>query len=390
MARSITGWRRWLVVLAGLAGVIVLLRVTLFRPRPVEVEVVAAARGVVEDVVTNSQAGTVRSRRRSKLGAERAGRVVAIPRREGAPVRAGDPLVLLDTSTAQRQLELARRDLEAAGGSLAAARAAARLADSNFERIERLHAERVVSERDFDEARSGRDRARAELSAAEAGLARARAAVRLAEDDLAHLAVTAPFAGVVAQRLVEVGESVVPGQPVIEIVAPDSLYVSARIDEIDIGRLAAGLPARVTLDPYRGETWRGVVAKVFPVVDERLEQNRTLEVEVDLRNDPAKPRPRPGISADVIIVVDQRDSVLRVPTFAVIEGRRVLVAENGRAVSREVATGVRNWEWTEIKEGLAPGDRVITSLDRKGVAEGAAVTAKPAAGGTGGVASAGR
>jgi HlyD family secretion protein len=354
----------------------VLLRLTVFRQRPIEVEVATVGRGVVEDEVTNSQAGTVKSRRDSKLGAERAGRVVSIPYREGAAVRKGEALVLLDTSTAATRLDLARRDLDVSEATVASARASSDYAKAQFDRTSKLYEQNMVSAGDLDQATSLRDRTGADLAAAVAGLARARANVRLAQDDLDHMRVVAPYDGVVAQRMVEVGESVVPGQMVIEVVAPNDLYVSARIDEVDIGRLRNGLPARVTLDPYRGVVWRGHVARVFPVVDDRLEQNRTLEVEVDIEIDPGKPQPRPGISADVVIIVDQRNDVIRVPTLAVIESKRVLLVKKGRAVARDVVTGLRNWDWTEIRQGLSVGDQVITSLDRHGVRDGAAVKAK--------------
>jgi HlyD family secretion protein len=70
--------------------------------------------------------------------------------------------------------------------------------------------------------------------------------------------------------------------------------------------------------------------------------------------------------------------VLRVPTFSVVEGKRVFVVERGRAVERAVAPGARNWEWTEIKSGLKPGDRVVTSLERSGLKAGARVKPAPA------------
>lgn len=368
-------WQRWSLIVLGIVVAIFVLRSTVFRPSPIEVDVVTVESGVVEDAVTNSQAATVKSRLRSRLGAERAGRVIDIPYREGAAVKKGETVVQLDASTARSQLDLARRDLEVAEASRQAAEAAFALAEVEYERISVLRDQGVVSQGELDQARSRFDGAQADLAARRAGKARAEAAVRIAQDDLAHMRVRAPFDGLVAQRLVEVGESVVPGQPVLELVAPHLLYVSARIDEVDIGRLEPGLPARVTLDPFRGEVWHGEVARVFPVVDDRLEQNRTLEVEVDIQTEPDKPEPKPGTSADVVIVIDTRDGVLRVPTFSVIEGRKVLVVENGKAVERVVQTGLRNWEWTEVVDGLAAGDRVITSLDKSGVKNGARVKA---------------
>jgi HlyD family secretion protein len=166
---------------------------------------------------------------------------------------------------------------------------------------------------------------------------------------------------------------------VLEIMSLDRLYVSAPIDERDAARLAPGLPARVTIDTYPGVVWDGQLARVAPLIEEAKEQNRTIEVEVDLPLVVGKPQPRPGMTADVEIVLDRRDTVLRVPTFAVTEGQRVLVVEAGRAVSREVSTGVRNWQWTEVRSGLAEGQTVITSLDRAGLKAGSAVRASPAA-----------
>jgi HlyD family secretion protein len=368
---------RWLLILAAAAVVLFLAGRLLFRPRPIEVEFARAEYGPVEDAVTNSEAGTVMSRASARLGAERAGRVAAIPFREGTFARRGAVLLALDRSTAATHLEAARRDLEAVTALHRAARAAATLARSSFERTERLGKDDLVSQAQLDEVRSRRDGAEADLHAAEARVASGRAAVRLAEDELAHLEVRAPFDGVVTRRLVEIGESVVPGQPVLELVDPDRLYVSAPIDERDAGRLEKGLPARVTLDTYPGVTWRGRIARVAPMVETAKEQNRTLEVEVELPVERGQPRPRPGMTADVEVVLERRERVLRIPSFALLEGRRVLVVERGRAIARDVQTALRNWEWTEVRSGVKEGESVVTSLDRSGLKDGVAVTAKP-------------
>jgi HlyD family secretion protein len=225
----------------------------------------------------------------------------------------------------------------------------------------------------MDLSKSKLEGAEAGLVGAEAQERRARSAVRLAQGEIEHLRVLAPFDGVVSQRMVEVGESVVPGQPVLEVVSLDRLYVSAPLDETDIGRVSEGLPARVTLDPYRGRVWQGVVTRVSPVVNDLREQNRTLDVEVEMQPDSTAPEPKPGTSADVEIILAHRDGVLRVPTHAVIEGKRVLVIEKGQAVERQVKTGLRNWDWTEITEGLSEGSQVITSLEKQGVKPGVRV-----------------
>lgn len=370
-------YRGWLIAGGALVALVVVGRIAC-RPHPIEVETAEAGYGPVEDLITNSEAGSVRSRSQAKVGAERAGRVAAIHRREGATVRAGEALIELDASTAERRLEAARRDLDATRAARDAARAGAVLARQVHERLERLREGQLVSAEQMDEARSRRDGAAAQLEAAEARVASATAAVRLADDEIAHMTVRAPFEGVVTRRFVEVGESVIPGQPLIEVTSLERLYVSAPIDERDAGRLSTGQPVRITVDTYEGDVWEGRVTRLAPMVEEAREQNRTLEIEADLPADSTRPRPRPGMTADVEIILSRRDSVLRVPTPSLMENGRVYVVESGRAVLRTVEPGLRNWDWTEIRSGLAAGARVVTSLDRQGLKAGVAVASKAA------------
>src|SRR5262245_11752517 len=174
MLRRFRGW-----MIAALA-VVVLAIVGRFacRPPAIEVEIAEAGYGAVEDIVANSEAGSVRSRAQAKVGAERAGRVAAIRRREGAAVKAGETLVELDASTARQRLEAARRDLEATRAARDAARAAALMARQSWERLERLRDGQLVSAEELDQARSRRDGAQSELEAGEARAASAAAAVK--------------------------------------------------------------------------------------------------------------------------------------------------------------------------------------------------------------------
>jgi HlyD family secretion protein len=237
-----------------------------------------------------------------------------------------------------------------------------------------------VATEQLDTARSAADRTRAEAAAARAQIERAAAAVRLTEQEIENLRVRAPFDGVVAEVLTELGESVVPGAPLIEILDPDALYVSAEIDEVDIGRVQVGLAVLIELDPFPGVEFHGTVTRVAPYVSDLLEQNRTLEVEIDFETPAELPDPRPGTSADVEIILERRDDVMRVPTFSVIEGDHVLVVEAGRARARRVTTGLRNWDFTEIVDGLRGGERVITSLDRVQLEPGMRVEAEGSTG----------
>jgi HlyD family secretion protein len=115
------------------------------------------------------------------------------------------------------------------------------------------------------------------------------------------------------------------------------------------------------------------VRRVAPYVLDAEKQARTVEVEAEIEN-PEKYDLLPGYSADVEIILARRENVLRIPTQAILDGKRVLVLEPGAGVlrSRDIAKGVSNWEFTEVKSGLAAGELVVTSIDREGVADGAA------------------
>ena len=83
-----------------------------------------------------------------------------------------------------------------------------------------------------------------------------------------------------------------------------------------------------------------------------------------------------GYSADVEVILEERADTLRLPTSVILPDKTVFVfdAATGTIAARPVETGIANWEFTEIVAGLAAGDRVVSSIDRDGVVDGAAVT----------------
>lgn len=374
--------RRWAIraaLLGGLVGTASVLRWTVLAPEPTPVRVAAVERGRVEQTVTNSRAGTVRARRRAKLSPQQGGRVVAIPKREGQWVKAGDIVLELDAEIERARLVLAQRDLEAARARRAQACLAAERAARERERNRRLAREGIVSPDLLDKVESAARTAAASCTAARAQQARAAAAVDLARRQLEQMVLRAPFDGIIAEVATEVGEWVMPSPPglrvppVIDILDPRSIYVSAPMDEVDSARIHAGLPARVTVDSHPGRTFPGHVVRVAPYVLDIEEQNRTVEIEVELDDQAFASTLLPGTSADVEVILDAHNEVLRVPTGALLAGNKVLVVADGRLVEREVKTGLRNWDYTEIETGLDEGERVVVSLDRPEVRAGARV-----------------
>jgi len=374
--------KRWVIrlaILAALVGLIVALRATVLKPDPVAVTVTAVDRGTVEQTITNSRAGTVRARRRAKLSPEIGGVVVEIPHREGSRVAAGDVVLRLDDHLQRAELELTLRELTASEAKRNEACLRAERAVRERDRQQRLADDAIISEDLLDQAVTAAQTSAAACTAAKAAVGSAAGQVTLAEAQLRKTLLRAPFAGVVADVWIEVGEWATPSPPalpvppVLDLIDPSSIYVSAPMDEVDAGTLRPDLPVRVTVDSRPGEELAGRILRVAPYVEDVEEQNRTVEIEVEIEDQELAATLLPGTSADVEVILDTRQSVLRVPTLALVEGRQVLVIEDGVLVAKEVETGLSNWNWTEIVSGIAEGDQVVTSLDRTGVEVGAEV-----------------
>jgi HlyD family secretion protein len=371
-------------VLAGLAAAAVLLRLTVFAPAPVSVRVVLAEKGRVEETVTNSRAGTVKARRRAKLAPETGGRVLELPRRRGARVEKGDLLLRVDDALQSAQLRLAGDERKTALAQRDQACLAAERAGRDRERTARLAGDGLVSVDVLDRVESEARAADATCRAARANAERAESAVALARATLDKTVLLAPFAGIVADTFIEEGEwtspspPALPIPPVLDLIDTRSIYVSAPMDEVDSARIRKGQPARLTVDSRPGQHFPAHVVEVAPYVVDRLEQNRTVEIELELDDATAAASLLPGTSSDAEVILSVRDSVLRVPTAALLEGGKVLVLEGERLVERSLQLGLRNWDFTEVTGGLEAGAQVVVSLDRPEIKAGAKARAQGA------------
>lgn len=368
---------RWAVLLVavGIAGVI--LKLTVFRDPGLAVKVARVETGPVEEIVTNTRAGTVKAHHRAKLSPQLGGLVTALPHRKGSRVAAGDLLLQLEDSVQRAQLGLAEEQVRAAEARRREACLAADLAEKELLRGRALAKDGVLSPQALDALQSARDRAGAACQALGATLDEARAQVRLARAQLALTQIRAPFAGIVAECSGEVGEWITPSPPgipipaVLDLLDPASLYVSAPIDEVDSRRVKVGQPVRIAVDSRPGEKLPGRLDRVAPYVLDLQEQNRTVEVEAVLADPATAEGLLPGTSSDVEVILARREGVLRIPTSAIAEGGKVLVLAGGRLEERTVQTGLRNWQFTEIRAGLTPGERVVTARDSAEVRAGA-------------------
>lgn len=294
------------------------------------------------------------------------GRVREVRVQEGDEVRAGDPLVLLDT----RDLVLAVRQAE---GQAALARASLRAAVAQRDTLARERARFEELARTGSASQGETERVQAQAEAAEAQVGVARAQVQIAEAALAQARkaledarVTAPVDGLVVERRVDPGQETAPAAaaPLVVLAGVDPVHVEGSVPEHVFGRLRAGMEASVRFDGLPGETFRGAVTLVGPTVDP---VSRLVRVRVEVPNPrgPTGRRLAPGMSG-VLEIVPEAGRYFVIPTNAVRrqEGDRLvvfLVGDDGRVVERAVRA-VRKEGLTFLAlEGLSEGERLVTA-----------------------------
>ena len=373
-------WRT-LGILAGLAAVGVGAALWFGRPDPIEVEVVEASRGDVEETVTNTRAGTVKACQRARLAPPAGGQIARLPVKKGDRVQPGQVLLELWNDDVRAQLAVTERDAAAARARREEACVAARVARRESDRLGQLVERRLVSTELAERAAGDADAREAACRAATEQVRVAESRIDAARATLERTLLRAPFEGTVAEINGEIGEFVtpspvgIPTPPAVDVVDTSCLYITAPIDEVDAPRVREGMPARVTLDAFRDRSFAAHVRRVAPYVLDTEKQARTVEVEaeIDERGDASL---LPGYSADVEVILAERADVLRIPTRALVEGRRVYVLEGGTVRSREVTAGIGNWEYTEVTAGIEAGARVVVSIDRAGLADGVTAVAR--------------
>jgi len=378
-----TWWRRaWVAVLLLALGAA--LWWWLGRPKPVGVITASVGRGTVEATVANTRAGTVEACQRTKLSTIAGGRIEVLAVKEGDKVKKGQLLMRLWNEDQQAEQSLAQAQLETARRRVVEACTLADLAQREFKRQEQLFQQGFISDGALDNLRTQADARVAACATARSDVAQAQARIKVVGTASQRTVLVAPFDGTVARIVGEVGEYSTPSPPgvamppAIDLIDESCLYVAAPMDEVDAPKIVAGQPVRITLDALPGKSFTGKVRRIAPYVTAVEKQARTVEVEVNFDDPQSAGRLLVGYSADVEVILDVRQDVLRVPSSALLQGGRVLLLRDGQLVEQPVKTGLANWEHTEVVQGLQGGERIVTSLDRAGVKAGAAAVEEAA------------
>jgi len=385
MAKSAKIVIRIIVVLIIAAAVVLGVR-HFTAGEPISVVLASVERGEVQATVSNTRAGTVEACRRSRLAPATGGQVAELAVREGDRVDQGQTLMVIWNDDLEARVKLAESEELTASARIEEACLNAQVAEREAARQQRLAAQKLVAEEVVDRATTEAKAREAGCQAARAAREVARASTTAARADLARTVLKAPFAGIVAEVNAELGEFVtpsppgIPTPPAVDLIDYRCLYVTAPIDEVDAPAIRTGMPACVSLDAFPEQRCGARVRRIAPYVLDVEKQARTVEVEVEFADAAQGEGLLPGYTADVEIVLEKRDGVLRVPTETVLEDSSVLVYRDsdGSLESRRFESGLSNWRYTEVLSGLEEGERVVVSVDREGVEAGAAVMPEPA------------
>lgn len=233
-----------------------------------------------------------------------------------------------------------------------------------------------LREADVETARAGILSALAGVQQAKAALQQSEAAVRLATQAQRDASIVSPIDGVVAERKAEPGAQLsLTKSDVMRIIALDFIYYDAQLSETQYSRVRPGQPVTVRVDAVQGKTFRGKVAKIFPIASSTA---RTFTIRIALQNEGKVLRPQMFARGEITLatrpraLVVQREALLDYN----MKSARLFVVENNKAVERKVTTGFSNLLVVEITSSLKEGDKVITT-GQAGLEDGDTVTLVP-------------
>jgi membrane fusion protein (multidrug efflux system) len=310
------------------------------------VTTVTVERQPVERAIT--AVGTLQPVARVLVAAQEEGLVTAVHVREGDRVAGGKVVVELDDREVLAELAEARANLdESAAG---------------WHRVESLHATGLASAQELDAA----------VARQRVGAAR----VDALETRLSFTRITAPVAGVVTAREVEVGDLASPRAPLLELASGHGLLLRVPVSELEVVRLHTGDTAVVSVDALPDLVLEGTIQRIFPAADS---VSRQVTVELMVAETP--PDVRYGFLARAHLVLERIPDAVLVPEAALQRGAEggvfVWVVEEGAARMREVTVGHRFQSQAVVAQGLAEGELVVL----EGVArlrDGIRVTTQPA------------
>ena len=381
-------WGMWITLLVVVAATVAGARY-LYRANPnlqnfaaVEVELVPVsvqtAGGASAGTPILTASGYLVARHQSVISSKIQGRLSGLYVEEGSIVKQGQVIARLEDTDYRAQIARARADIEYAKANLAEMQRQARLQQGLFK-------DGVVS-------RDALDAADSRVRIADATLAQNEAALKMQETLLEFTEIRAPFDGVVVKKMTEVGESVAPIPPgvnistssgaIVAIADMNSLEAEVDVNEANVGQLAPDIPAEINVQAIPNHTYKGSLRQVIPTAD-RTKATVTVKVSILDKDHLIKPE----MSCNVTFLEPAKKDaakdavpvrIVTIPKDAITTraGKQVVyVVENNKAREIEVITGNELKGQVIVKSGLAGGETLVNNPPQK-VVEGTAVKSK--------------
>ncbi len=288
-----------------------------------------------------------------------AGRMQEITVKLGDRVTRGQRIARIEDQEIREQVKQAEAALEVGKATIRQREADLELAKTNVERSRNLFQRQLLPQQTLDDAEAKYQSAQAALDLARAQNNQSQARLDELRVTLENTIITSPVNGFVARRAADPGAYVSANAPIVDVVDIQRVRLIANIIEKDLKQVGVGAMARVEVDAFPGESFMGRIARVSPVLDP---QTRTAPLEVEITND--QYRLKPGMYARVGIITESHPEALVVPTKAVVDvngTRGVYLAINSVAQFHPVKVGIEGNDRTEILDGVAEGDRVVTT-----------------------------
>jgi HlyD family secretion protein len=338
----------------------------------------SAARGDIRATVTAT--GTMNAVTTVLVGTQVSGTISKLYVDFNSPVKKGQILAQIDPSTFQAQVDQAKANLMAAQANVQKAEASVVDTKRTLERNKTLFARNLIAKSDVDTAETNYLSAEAQLSASKAAVAQTKAALDFAETNFKYTKIISPVDGTVISRNVDVGQTVAASfqTPTLFNIAQDltRMQIDTSVDEADIGKIKVDQPVEFSVDAYPDTTFKGKVSEVriAPITVQNV-----VTYDVVVRVDNPDLRLKPGMTANVSIILEDKKGVLRVPNASLRfrpsekskdtaeqkgsaeqKGAAVWVLEDKKPKRVGVKSGISDGNYTEMLSGdLKEGDQVI-------------------------------
>ncbi len=286
------------------------------RKAPVRYRTAPVERGPVVSIVTAT--GTINPVVSVQVGTQVSGMIKSLHADFNSVVKAGDVVAVIDPEPFKARRDQAASNLEMAKANVARAKTDLAQRKRELDRVKSLVAQQFVSQNDVDVALTNYQSAEAQQKVMEAQVKQAEAALNSTELDLKYTVIRSPVNGVVVARNTEVGQTVAASfaTPNLFLIALDltQMQVDTNVSESDIGGITEGKQATFTVDAYPGHRFQGVIRQVR-LVPINVQNVVTYNVVVGVENKDL--RLRPGMTANVSIVVAKKDDAIKVPNAAI-------------------------------------------------------------------------